>query len=600
MPKLPEAGPWPALVCLLSIACGDPAATQDDPSGAGNDSSGTGGTTSVPEGGSLTTAGMQGLAGTLGLSGAAAPEPEMNDACAGGGCAVRWLRGIGASGIYDFYVGGADFDADGGAVIVGSAPPNSGVVDQVAFPTSSSKDAFMLGVDRTGAVVGAHLLGGSHDDGALDVALLPDEDRIVVGYANVRDFSAEGGSTDIEIQRVGPDGETRWNLQFGAEEVTCGNCYDERAAGVAVGDDGTIFVVGYATGSASLGDVTLNGGCFVLALSDEGEPVWATDVDGRLPSSHLILTPDAVFVAIDEVSAPGTPDEIIVSKLSRSDGEVEGVRRVLTPNLNLANFDTLGFALAPDGQGLLLVATEREYAGGYYMHGRTRVYRLGVDVMDMTESQELSISNPQEPRSAAPLPDGGWAIVGREYDYDKEVWQLWVSVWSEALVLMGERSLGSVDIDGARVRTSVEGEILAFGEVSSAGASRPHPVFTAGGTSVQARQLGFALQLLLVLLVQSLQQVQLFALFLEGVAVVFDVGDGALHVGFRARDERALKGAGQKGAAPVLGAAQAVAKHNVAGQVLVLRAEPVQQPRAHRGLHHASGAGVHHHGGKLV
>ena len=40
-----------------------------------------------------------------------------------------------------------------------------------------------------------------------------------------------------------------------------------------------------------------------------------------------------------------------------------------------------------------------------------------------------------------------------------------------------------------------------------------------------------------MLLVQGFEQVQLLALFLEGVAVILNVGDGALHVGFGARDE---------------------------------------------------------------
>ena len=91
-------------------------------------------------------------------------------------------------------------------------------------------------------------------------------------------------------------------------------------------------------------------------------------------------------------------------------------------------------------------------------------------------------------------------------------------------------------------------------------------------------EIGFLLQLRLMLLVQRLEQVQLLALFLEVVAVILNVGDSPLHVGFRARDKGSLEGPRQEGTTPVLGATKTAAQHDIAGQVLVFRAEAVQHP----------------------
>ena len=65
------------------------------------------------------------------------------------------------------------------------------------------------------------------------------------------------------------------------------------------------------------------------------------------------------------------------------------------------------------------------------------------------------------------------------------------------------------------------------------------------------------------------------------VAVILNVGDSPLHVGFRARDKGSLEGPRQEGTTPVLGATKTAAQHDIAGQVLVFRAEAVQHPRPH-------------------
>jgi hypothetical protein len=113
-------------------------------------------------------------------------------------------------------------------------------------------------------------------------------------------------------------------------------------------------------------------------------------------------------------------------------------------------------------------------------------------------------------------------------------------------------------------------------------------------------QFGFALEVFVGQFVELVEEVELGALLPGGKVVVPDVFDDLFDVGADVANEGALERPRQEGGASVLGSAQSAAERNEAGEILVLRAEPVECPRAHRGFHQAAGTGIHHHRGKLV
>ena len=98
-------------------------------------------------------------------------------------------------------------------------------------------------------------------------------------------------------------------------------------------------------------------------------------------------------------------------------------------------------------------------------------------------------------------------------------------------------------------------------------------------------------------LVDVLQHVEFETLLLRREAFAQQVLDGllgdilGLHAGVA--DGRTLVGAGQKRGGPILGAAvgQGGLDHHVAGQVLILGAEPVEGPGTHAGPDEGAGAG---------
>ncbi len=114
---------------------------------------------------------------------------------------------------------------------------------------------------------------------------------------------------------------------------------------------------------------------------------------------------------------------------------------------------------------------------------------------------------------------------------------------------------------------------------------------------------GFALEILGVDLVELINEVELAALLLGGDVAVADVLNHLLHVGRGGVDRGALEGAGEEGGAVVGDAADgeaAVAQGDEAGEILILGAETVNEPRAKAGLHDAERAGVHEDGGDVV
>ena len=114
---------------------------------------------------------------------------------------------------------------------------------------------------------------------------------------------------------------------------------------------------------------------------------------------------------------------------------------------------------------------------------------------------------------------------------------------------------------------------------------------------------GFALEILGVDLVELVDEVELAALLFWGDVTVADVLNHLLHVGGGGVDRGALERAGKEGGAVVGDATDgepAVAQGDEAGEILILGAEAVNEPRAEAGLHDAERSGVHEDGGDVV
>ena len=200
------------------------------------------------------------------------------------------------------YLGGGErdqadaiaLDAEGDVYVAGLTRSHGFPASPGAFDTnkSSQNDAFVAKLDRTGSFFEwATYLGGQGDDAALDIALWPNGDVVVLGQTTAADFpvsatahdgTANGGQ-DVFLSRFSNDGA---NLLY---STMLGGAVDEYAAGLIVDADGSILV----TGSTRSPDFPVTSGAFDESYSslDDGFVTRFTP-QGALAASTFVGAPD--------------------------------------------------------------------------------------------------------------------------------------------------------------------------------------------------------------------------------------------------------------------------------------------------------------------
>lgn len=245
--------------CLLLLACALAAcsesattsATGPGPTGGGN--AGGGGDGATGGAGGTTSTGGGGAGGTASTGGSAGGATTSTTGGGGSGAACGdFARRLGGGNPADEdLLGGAVVDAAGGAIVAGEM---SGTlqVGAATLVSAGGKDAFVVRLAESGAVLWARRFGSVYDDRVRAVAAMPDGGAVVAGmFDGAVDF---GGTTltsiagpDAFVARLDGAGQVVFALQF--EEA------DARA--VALEDGGDLLVAGDFTGTTSFGGVPL-------------------------------------------------------------------------------------------------------------------------------------------------------------------------------------------------------------------------------------------------------------------------------------------------------------------------------------------------------
>lgn len=132
----------------------------------------------------------------------------------------------------------------------GSHPGNEG---DDAFVAQFSPDGDLLWVAQFGVT--------SEADRIYALAVASDDTIYVGGYTKGALAGTNAGDKDIILAKLSPDGELLWTHQFGYDG-------EDKAFGLATGEDGTVYIAGVMGGSMS----QQTG--FINAYSPEGESVW--------------------------------------------------------------------------------------------------------------------------------------------------------------------------------------------------------------------------------------------------------------------------------------------------------------------------------------
>ena len=136
-------------------------------------------------------------------------------------------------------LGGSDYEI-GNSVAIGS----DGSVYVVGYTNSAgagSYDALIAKLNSSGTLQWQKTLGGSDHDGGDSVAVGTDGSVYVCGTT----YSGGAGSSDILIAKFNSSGTLQWQKTLGGSDYEIGNS-------VAIGSDGSVYVVGY-TNSAGAG-----------------------------------------------------------------------------------------------------------------------------------------------------------------------------------------------------------------------------------------------------------------------------------------------------------------------------------------------------------
>lgn len=168
------------------------------------------------------------------------------------------------------------FDAkttsDGGFILVGSTFSNNQNVNS----NNGFYDYWVIKIDASGNLVWENNFGGTLEERAYSVIVLPNDGAIIAGTSNSSDFDVNGnfGNYDFWIIRVDASGNMIWEKNLGGSS-------EDRAYALTLLADGTFLSAGYS--SSNNGDVGNNFGsvdAWLIKMDVDGNLIWEKNLGG--------------------------------------------------------------------------------------------------------------------------------------------------------------------------------------------------------------------------------------------------------------------------------------------------------------------------------
>jgi hypothetical protein len=259
-----------------------------------------------------------------------------------------------------------------GAVVAGYVSSEATIGDHTH--RADGIGAYVTRIDGDGNHLWTRLFGGEGDDIANSVAITENGNIVVAGAFGYDLTIGEGvlesaGADDIFVAKLSPDGERIWARAFGGRDV-------DAAHYVAAGPGGRIYVTGVFRDEVRFGQVTLtsegDADIFVLALSSEGEPLWARSFGargadyGRAIAAHpqgvALLAEFSLEVELGAETLKSAGNRDLLIALLDPHGEPIWAKRFG------GVYHEVGVGLAVDGAGDLIVTgsfdDEIDFGGG--------------------------------------------------------------------------------------------------------------------------------------------------------------------------------------------------------------------------------------------
>lgn len=216
---------------------------------------------------------------------------------------IQWQKCLG--GTNDENASSIRGTVDGGYIICGSTLSNDGDVSTSIGMT----DLWVVKIDSFGNLIWESTIGGSSDEGAIDIIQTADSGYLVVGQTHSVDghVTQNIGMGDYWLVKMDSLGQYQWDRAFGT-------MYNDKPVSISEGDNNTYLLLGsVVTSGVPIGDVSQPKGFW---------DAWLVHIDanGNLLSEYSFGGSDRdEGIALSKVPGGGY---VLFSKTRSSDGDV--------------------------------------------------------------------------------------------------------------------------------------------------------------------------------------------------------------------------------------------------------------------------------------
>ena len=335
---------------------------------------------------------------------------------------------------------------DIGRSIVALSEGKSAVLGTCRSFGAQATDMCLMGLNSNGQVQWQLLLGGPKEEEARSVIKSGDGNLLVLGrsksYSQNDDF-------DFYLAKVTTQGEKIWEKTFGGDR-------DEKAGGIAIAHDGSIFVVGDSNSyKRKYNDI------YIARLDQNGEIITSYMVGSKKEDSAQAITctkdGNMVLVGYRETGRSGDRDFFIM-KLDTLGN------KLWSKTYGEDDIDRLNSVVATEDGGIIATGSTRSY--------KSELTDLSVMKLDsngtMVWHKIYGFKYYEYGNSITTLSDGGFMVSGGTSSLGKGDHDLYMLAFDKSGSITWSHVYGGRDKDsGTGIVQLEDGSIISIGTTSS-------------------------------------------------------------------------------------------------------------------------------------
>jgi hypothetical protein len=359
---------------------------------------------------------------------------------------ITWYTNVGTAGMdYAHDIVATD---DGGFVIAGHTDNNPAIV----------RDAILAKVDGSGNVVWQDLYGGYSFAWANAITATNDGGFVVAGQI----AALEDPPGDAHVFKVADDGAVLWQKRVG------GDGWDYAADIVTTSDDGYIVA-----GNTEPLDVTTDRNILLFKVDDDGNLIWQKTYGNNHYAWANALTPtsDGDLIVVGHIAEVWDWEHQFYILRINADGNLIYEKMVYTEIgescQDIVPTNDNGFVILGRASHFDETLWGDQFDPDIWAD-QFDIYLMKIDASaNIVWEKTIDVGDEDIPYCIATMPDGGFAISGRTYDYDDGLpWYTHVVRTTDNGTVLWKKSFVFEDqIYGDAVTACSDGGIAVAGRV---------------------------------------------------------------------------------------------------------------------------------------